>query len=259
MNQQRMNTGRNKWLAALMGLAMPGLGQIYNGELIKGVSFFIILQVIYVLGLRGTVLLPDRMLLPGVVCTIAAVLALYAAAILDSYRKAARTEIAYQPASYNRWYFYLAVWLLGWVLVSGAVFGYIRDNLVDAYIIPTGSMEPAIRAGDRVLADKTAYRRMSPRKDDIVIFVYPDDRSKMFIKRIEALPGQSITDSDGIAAMVPHGFVYVTGDNRGHSYDSRNFGFVPISDLVGKVRQIYFSSGPDGIRWSRIGFGVGPK
>jgi len=259
MNQQRMNTGRNKWLAALMGLVMPGLGQIYNGELIKGVSFFVILQVIHVVGLRWTVLLPDRMLLAGLVCTIAAVLALYAAAILDCYRKAARTEIAYQPTSYNRWYFYLAVWLLGWVLVSGAVFGYVQDNVIAAYKVATGSMEPAIRAGDRVLADKTAYRRMSPRKDDIVIFVYPDDRSKMFVKRIEALPGQSVTGIDGIMKMVPHGFVYVTGDNRGNSYDSRNFGFVPMSDLVGKVRQVYFSSGPDGIHWDRIGFVVGPK
>jgi signal peptidase I len=105
-------------------------------------------------------------------------------------------------------------------------------------------------------ADKTAYRRMSPHKGDIVIFVYPDDRSKRFIKRIEALPGQNITGIDGTIETVPHGFVFVTGDNRRHSYDSRNFGFVPISDLIGKVRQVYFSSGPDGIRWSRIGLTV---
>jgi len=251
MPQQGTDTKRNKWLATLMGLAMPGLGQIYNGELIKGMSYFVILQVLYILGFRGTVLLPDRMLILGALCTILAVIILYAAAVIDSYRKAA--EKAYEPASYNRWYFYVAVWLLGWVLVSGAVFGYVRDNVVQAYKIASGSMEPAVLLGDRVLADKTAYRRIAPRKGDIVTFVYPDDRSKKYIKRIEALPGETITSADGTMKEVPHGFVYVLGDNRAHSYDSREFGFVPLSDVVAKVRQVYYSSAPDEIRWSRIG------
>lgn len=242
---------RNKWLAALMGLAMPGLGQIYNGELIKGISYFVILQVLYILGFRWTMLLPDKVLIFGALCTILAVIILYAAAVIDSYRKAATTS--YQPASYNRWYFYVAVWLLGWVLVSGAVFGYVRDNVAEAYKIASGSMEPAVLVGDRVLADKTAYRRIAPQKGDVVTFVYPDDRSKKYIKRIEALPGEIVIGADGTRKEVPHGLVYVLGDNRAHSYDSREFGFVPLSDIIAKVRQVYYSSGPDGIRWNRIG------
>ncbi len=251
MHQPEANTGRNKWLAVLMGLAMPGLGQIYNGEPIKGISYFVILQVLYILGFRWTVLLPDKMLIFGALGTILAVIILYAAAAIDSYRKAATAS--YQPAVYNRWYFYVAVWLLGWVLVSGAGFGYVRDNVAEAYRIASGSMEPAIFAGDRVLADKTAYRRIAPQKGDVVTLVYPDDRSKKYIKRIEALPGETITCADGARKEVPHGFVYVLGDNRAHSYDSRQFGFVPLSDVIAKVRQVYYSSGTDGIRWSRIG------
>jgi signal peptidase I len=239
MDQQRMDTGRNKWLAALMGLAMPGLGQIYNGELIKGISYFAILLVVYVLGFRWTVLLPDGMLLVGAICTLVAAVALYAAAIVDACRKAAKTEIAYQPAPYNRWYFYVAVWLLGWVLVSGAAFRYVKDNLIDLYKVASGSMEPAVRKGDHALADKTAYHRMSPKKGDMVIFVYSDDRSKVFIKRIEALPGETITIADGTKKEVPHGFAYVLGDNRQNSLDSRHFGFVPLSDIIAKVRQVY--------------------
>ncbi len=109
MHQPEANTGRNKWLAVLMGLAMPGLGQIYNGEPIKGISYFVILQVLYILGFRWTVLLPDKMLIFGALGTILAVIILYAAAAIDSYRKAATAS--YQPAVYNRWYFYVAVWL----------------------------------------------------------------------------------------------------------------------------------------------------
>jgi signal peptidase I len=242
---------RNKWLAALMGLAMPGLGQIYNCELIKGMSYFVILQVLYILGFQWTVLLPDKLLILGALCTILAVILLYTAAVVDAYRKAAKT--VYQPAPYNRWYFYVAVWLLGWVLVSGAGFRYVQDNVMQAYKIASGSMEPAVLIGDRVLADKTAYRRIAPQRGDVVTFVYPDDRSKRYIKRIEALPGETITSSDGTRKEVPHGFVYVLGDNRANSYDSREFGFVPLSDVVAKVRQIYYSSGADGIRWNRIG------
>jgi signal peptidase I len=259
MNQHGTNSGRNKWLALLMGLAMPGLGQVYNGELIKGISYFIILLALYVIGARGTVLLPDTMLLFGALCTILVAVAVFAAAIVDAYRKAGMAEPAYQLTRYNRWYFYLAVWLLGSVLVSGAVDGYVRDNWIEAYKIPTGSMEPGVRKGDRVLADKTAYHRMAPKKGDVVIFVYPDDRSKKFIKRIEALPGDAITYADGTKKEVPHGFVYVLGDNRQNSIDSRQFGFVPLGDVIAKVRQVYFSSGTDGIRWSRIGAPVGSR
>jgi signal peptidase I len=115
----------------------------------------------------------------------------------------------------------------------------VRDNLIDAYKIASGSMEPAVRRGDHVLADKTAYHRMSPKKGDLVIFVYPDDRSKIYIKRIEALPGETTTSADGTKTKVPHGFVYVLGDNRQNSYDSRQFGFVPLSDVIAKVRQVY--------------------
>jgi signal peptidase I len=118
-------------------------------------------------------------------------------------------------------------------------------------------MEPGVHQGDRVLADKTAYHRMSPKKGDVVIFANPDNRSMMFVKRIEALPGNVVTRPDGTQEIVPHGFAYVLGDNRERSVDSRQFGFIPLRDIVAKVRQVYFSSGSQGIQWSRIGAIVG--
>ncbi len=202
-----------------------------------------------ILGIRWAVLLPDGLLIFGVLCTGAAAIAIYFAAIIDSYRKSAKIC---QPASYNRWYFYVAVWLLWWVLSAGAVFGYIKDNVAEAYRIAGESMEPAVLKGDRVLADKTAYRRMAPQKGDIVILVYPDDRSKKYVKRVEALPGEAVVGAD-MKKEVPHGYVYLLGDNREHSFDSRQFGFVPLTDVIAKVRQVYFSSGKDGVRWDRIG------
>jgi len=236
--------GRNVLAAVFLGLAMPGLGQVYNSELIKGISYFIITVAIIIAGFRLTVNLPDGMLLFGALATILAAAAIYATSIIDAYRKASQSDAAYQLRSYNRWYFYLALWLLGSHLLIGiAVKGYVMENCIENYIIPTGSMEPAVMKGSRVIADKTAYRRMAPQKGDIIIFIYPDDRSKRYIKRIEALPGDAYTDADGATKVVPHGFAYVLGDNREHSQDSRQFGLVPLRDIIAKVRQVYYSRG----------------
>ncbi len=275
MNERGSKKGRNTLLAVFLALAMPGLGQIYGGELIKGVSYFLILLAISLIGIRGTVLLPDSLMIFGALATMLACGALYILTVVDAFKKASAAEAAYQLKPYNRWYFYTAIWLLGRI-VWGGVIDYSKENYIEAYRIPTASMEPSVRQGDCVLVDKTAYSRMAPKKGDIIIFVNPDDRSKRFIKRIEALPGETIAAADGtreevphgyvealpgetIAAAdgaqkeVPHGYVYVLGDNRAKSYDSRQFGFIPIRDIVGKVRQVYFSSGINGILWERIG------
>jgi signal peptidase I len=249
--------GRNKWTAVLMGLTMPGMGQIYNGEFVKGLSIFIIFLTLYIVGFQFAVLLPDSLLAVGVLCTIMATIAIYAIAFIGAFRKAKKLALVYQPTRYNRWYFYIAIWMLGYVLISSAVYDYVRHHYIEAFKIPSASMEPAVMKGDRVLADKTAYQRIAPKKGDIVIFVFIDDRSKRYIKRIEALPGDTITLADHTRLTVPHGSVYVLGDNKEHSSDSRSFGFVPLRDVIAKVRQVYYSSGEDGIRWKRIGKSLG--
>jgi signal peptidase I len=181
MKMVEMNADRNKLLAVFLGLAMPGLGQIYNGELVKGISSFIITLALPIIGFRLTVWLPDVMLLSGYIATILAAVAIYVISIVDAYRKASASEAAYQLKSCNRWFFYLAIWLLGFMVLIGSM-GYAKNNWIEVFLIPTKSMEPAIESGDHVLADKTAYQRMAPQKGDVVIFVYPDDRSKKFIK-----------------------------------------------------------------------------
>jgi signal peptidase I len=252
MKMIEMKKGRSPLIAVFLGLAMPGLGQIYNGELVKGVSYFISTMVLLLIGFRLTVFLPDGGLIFGALATALAAIAIYAASIFDAHRKASMCDAAYQLKSYNRWYFYLAIWLLHFV-AADAVQQYLQNNCIEAYFIPTNSMQPALIKGDRVLADKTAYRRMPVRKGDIVIFMYPDDRSKKFVKRVEALPGDTYIDADGIKKPIPHGFIYVLGDDRSNSQDSRHFGLVPLRDVVGKVRQIYYSSGRKGFLWTLIG------
>jgi len=256
MKQPGNNKGRNTLLAVFLALAMPGLGQIYAGELIKGISYFLIILALSIFGIRGTVLLPDSLLLYGALATMLACGALYIATVVEAFKRASMADTSYPLKPYNRWYFYVAIWLLS-SIVWGAVLDYSNQHYLQAYTIPTSSMEPGVRQGDYILVDKTAYTRMPPQKGDIVTFVNPDDRSKTFIKRIEALPGARVTMPDGKSQEVPHGCVFVLGDNRTNSQDSRHFGFVPLRDISGKARQVYFSRGFSGIVWERIGVTIG--
>ncbi len=246
---------RRKWLAAVLGLAMPGLGQIYNSELLKGASYFVIFHSLIVIGLRLSVHLPDKLLMAGAILTILTAFAFFAFCVIDAYRIAGQKD-DYAPKSYNRWYVYSALWLAGSVLTGGAVYSYTKNNIIEANKIATRCMEPAVMRGDYVLADRTAYLRMPPQTGDIVVLVHPDDRSKVFIRKIAALPGQLVELSQGRIETVPHGHVYVLGE-ADKSIDSRIFGFVPLKDLIGKVRQVYYSAGDGGIRWNRIGMTVG--
>jgi signal peptidase I len=249
MEMKTQNKGRNK-TAAILGLALPGLGQVYNGELLKGVCFILIYAGVFITGMKVSVLLPDKGLLAGVVLTLFAVLFIYGFSIIDAFRHSA--GLKYQKA-YTHWYFYIAAWIVGSVLFLGSVYSYARNNVFAVYKIASESMEPQTLKGDRVVVDKTAYNRISPNKGDIVVFIYPDDRSKVYIKRIAALPGETIKLADGSIYMVPHGEVYVLGDNAGTSSDSRNFGPVPLADVLGKARLVCWSHGPEGVRWERIG------
>ncbi len=175
----------------------------------------------------------------------------------------------------------------------------IRTFVVQAFKIPSGSMLPTLQIGDHILVNKFLYgprfeiplTQMSlgqlpglrkPRPGDVVVFIWPKDRSKDFIKRVVAVEGETIEirnkqvlvdgqprdDPHASWSAAPHGpgdhygpftvppgHVFVMGDNREQSYDSRFWGPVPLGDIKGQALIIYWSwDGPDRwVRWERIG------
>jgi signal peptidase I len=253
MKEIERNVDRKGWVAAVAGITLPGMGQIYNGELFKGFCFFAVFAMIPFAGFKLTVTLPDGYLIAGLLSTVTASLALHVFSIVDAYRRAKKQGKGYFLKKYNRWYFYVAAWLFCSIFILGYSSEHTKKNVVGLYKIVTQSMQPHVLPGDLVIVDKTAYEKFPPRAGDIVIHIYPDDRSKVYIRRIEGLPGDTITLEDGRTITVPHGSVYVLGDNRKKSRDSKTFGPVPLKDVVGKARQVFFSRGDDGIRWGRIG------
>jgi signal peptidase I len=195
----------------------------------------------------------------------------------------------------------------------------IRTFVVQAFKIPSGSMEETLLIGDHILVNKLSYgihlpivdsqiRPLGlagdPQRGDIIVFPFPRDPSRDFIKRVVALPGERIevrnhrayingeplkepyVKLDERAAMqpsryshwgpevVPPGKLFVMGDNRDNSADSRDWGFLDSEQVKGRAFIIYWSwdsSEPkviwlgnipvpnpkavllDGIRWERIG------
>jgi len=188
-----------------------------------------------------------------------------------------------------------------WAVVLALI---IRTWGVQAFKIPSGSMMPTLLIGDHLLVSKSTYGIKAPFSDtviipisdpqrgDIVVFRFPEDPDKDFIKRIIALPGETVevsnkkvlingqalddpwgTYSDRIIlppgvqprdnfgpVKVPEDHYFVMGDNRDQSYDSRFWfggrgGFVPREDILGQAFIIYWSWKEQGlgVRWDRIG------
>lgn len=142
----------------------------------------------------------------------------------------------------------------------------IRTFVIDNYEIPTGSMEPTIEVDDRLFAEKVSYHFVAPKQGDIVTFQDPVQPGRILIKRCIATGGQTVDLIDGIVYIdgvplyepythgklslpletvsglrieypytVPEGSVWMMGDNRTSSLDSRHFGPVPEDDLIGKA------------------------
>ena len=158
---------------------------------------------------------------------------------------------------------------------------FIRTFVVQACKIPSGSMIPTLLVGDHILVNKFVYGIKipfinktlipvsSPQRDDVIVFVYPVDQSKDFIKRVIGLPGEELEMAGkkiyvngkpyddkygnakrplfhagvkfGPVIKVPEGHVFVMGDNRDNSSDSRVWGFVPLESIKGKALIIYWS------------------
>ncbi len=185
------------------------------------------------------------------------------------------------------------------ILVAIVLALFIRTFVVQAFKIPSGSMKQTLQIGDHILVNKFIYGvKMpfvdkvvipvkDPRRGEIVVFKFPEDPDKDFIKRVVGVAGDEIKihnkkvivngkplnhdfgiyvdprifppsaeprDNFG-PITVPPNALFVMGDNRDQSYDSRYWGFVDLSAVKGKAFIIYWSWDKENfsVRWSRLG------
>ncbi len=183
------------------------------------------------------------------------------------------------------------------IVIAVLIALFIRAFIVQAFKIPSSSMEPTLLVGDHLLVNKFIYgiripytdtklfQYKKPGRGDIIVFIFPKDRSKDFIKRVIGTEGEKVTivhnkiyindklidDPWGRFTMprtsiedygpvrVPENSLFVMGDNRDNSQDSRFWGFVKLNEVKGQAFIIYFSWDSiaqdllNKIRWTRFG------
>jgi signal peptidase I len=110
----------------------------------------------------------------------------------------------------------------------------IRLWIAQPFIVSGKSMEPTFHNGDYLIVDELSYNFNEPQKNDVIIFRYPLEPSKYYIKRIEGLPGEKIK-TNGKEITLGENEYYVLGDNRGASSDSRSWGPLKENFIVGRA------------------------
>jgi signal peptidase I len=280
----------SRWLAAIATLACSaGLGLWVLGRRRRLVRWAVPLAATFVLTIVGGLLGQAIVYVAG----MAGLLAVGVASFVD-------TLIARPGDSAPAFGRALVVVLL--VFVGERAIGYATKLwLVEAFSLPSGSMEPSLQVGDHVLVKKL---RPTIERGAVVVHRYPPDRSVSYVKRIAALGGDTIAVRDGRVVLngaelpaealaapcprsaeertgsgecrllretvgarsytvmiagsfgdtfgpvtVPNDHVFVLGDNRNNSKDSRVWGFLPNDDIVGSVGFVYWTGGEGGDRW----------
>src|SRR5215467_8028483 len=158
------------------------------------------------------------------------------------------------------------------IILTGLMFLVIRFA-VQNYYVEGVSMEPNLHNQERILIDKWTYLFHPPTRGDIIIFIAPDDHTQDYVKRIIGIPGDVVSVNnttiivDGVTLqetyidprrqgnpyeykqisnlVVPPNHYFVLGDNRVISSDSRNWGFVPRANIIGRAAIVYWPFGED--------------
>jgi len=156
------------------------------------------------------------------------------------------------------------------LLIAAVLALIIRTFIVTPFKIPTGSMEPTLKPGDKIFVSRFIYRFRKPQRGDVIVFRYPEDPKRDFIKRLVAFGGETIEIAGGKVKIngealdapeifqeiryenrgaygasdaqitIPYDCYFVLGDNSKSSRDSRYWGFMPRKFLLGKAFVIWW-------------------
>jgi signal peptidase I len=177
-------------IAVILSLAATGLGQIYCGRIVRGLVLFLGSLLFAPAIVAAALLPPSTMVLAGLTVALPAILGVYVFAVVDAFRLARRRDL-HQSSDYNHPAVYALFILVGLTYSAGGPY-FIRSNVFEAFLIPTASEAPTLLPGDRVLVNKTTYRRRFLRRGDEVVFRVPSEPGRNWVKRVIALPGDTV-------------------------------------------------------------------
>jgi signal peptidase I len=275
------NKPRKWWVAGLLSLFEPGLGQTYNGQACKGLIFLalcLLFLTAMILCLNSyKILLFFILALLTVVC--------YITVVADAIYTAHKFKKEYKLKKYNKFIAYLG--FIAIVIATNIIIpSYKKKNSAQPYRINSVGMEPTLLIGDRIVTDQRLSAK-NPNRGDLIVFESPKDPKKDFVQRVVAIGGDIVeirnkvllinnmvitetfavhNDSNVLSisqsprdnfgpVTVPENSYFVMSDNRDNSYDSRFLGFVKKSKIKGTVKDIFWSwdREKNTVRWNRIG------
>jgi signal peptidase I len=261
-----MNTKpRRPWIAALLTILTTGLGHLYSGKPRRGIMLFVIGQFLFfVFAVAVNVITPNvYFVLPAIAVGIAFIVF----CVGDVISIAKRNKENYKLAKYNRWFIYVSYVIVASLALNIYTSFIINPYFIQAFKMPTGSMEPTMLIRDHFLVGKLIYKTTEPKRNDIIIFKYPRNPESAMVKRLVGEPGDKLEIIERTVYIngkplkeeyahyidpssagqhygpvnVPPRQYFVLGDNRDNSMDSRFWGFVPRENLLGKPLFIYWS------------------
>jgi len=282
---------RRVWLAGLLSLAGGPVGHVYVGHLKRAVVILVTGWLLALVAFPITLSLPFGRVAVAILFLLAIGYPLWIT--VDAVRLALRKgEATLLP--YQRWWAYV-LFAVTFIALNHTFVFPLRSLCAEAFVNPSRGMANTILPGDHFIVDKVRYRFQPIRHGDVVAFYSEGKGSPLYVMRVVGLPGDCVEIRDEVVIrngkrlwedyakfqgsrpphvdlgnygpeVVPEHHVFVLGDNRRLSKDSRIIGFIPKTDVVGQARIIYWStvrSSPEwnggedpaegSVRWARLG------
>ena len=260
--------------AAFLAFLCPGLGHYYAGLPRRAVRVVLIQLAAY---LPVVLVVGYGIGLSAITLALVLVLALvvFIAVIADAFKRAAENPLTATRPKVSRLLLWFFVITAAWALADQGVKGRRQ-----AFRSPSSSMEPTLLVGDYLLMEKG----ITPRRGDVLVFRYPNNPTVDYIKRCVGVPGDTLLFRDRVLRrngepieepyaqygdirssrpaldrfgplVVPEGQLFMLGDNRDFSSDSRVWGFLDMELVHGRASHIYWSwdGREKSARWNRIG------
>ena len=241
---------KDPWLALFLSKLIPGLGHMYLKKWILGIGFVVAVGILLIIGSKYLSLFVG-------LWAFFSMLVCYHAYMSAPIRRESSKKVISM----------IAIIILCSCLLHGFNRYAFRAYIVESFRVPTGSMRPTVLPGDMLLARKN--NKYIPKRGDVVVFKSPKEPDVSYIKRIAELSGETLEikneilyingqkvqqpalqnikypfedyiGMEGEPYKVPEKHIFVIGDNSDNSYDSRDFGSIPLSDVTGKAYKIYW-------------------
>lgn len=269
---------RNPFIAGFLTLFFGGLGFLYLGKLRWAIGYSVFPLLLFAL-LAWTKIIFIPFGKYGFLFLLLLLLTITIGAAVIAVRMA-RSQSTVPLRKYQRWYFYI-LYAVVFELISNYMIDHREEVLgYSSFNMPSLAMQNTLIPGDIFVSNTWKYKNHLPKRGEIIVFHYPLKPEINYLKRVIGLPNdrikiennkvyingtllnESYVDPENNLGrglpdamyVVPESKLFVLGDNRDHSSDSRHWGYVPKENVVGSVEYIWFSyDSTDGLRTERFG------